>query len=471
MLVRPLPLPDELDRGYLGRIMRINGLRTEKDAMEQLTDMLGLGHMTRREQSCLEPLSLVAGLTLEQFTQAHSTLPLRRAITSYLPDLAHGSATRRSILHFSGMALARPGAYFCAHCVSEDVAFHGVSYWRRDHQLPGQLWCPKHNTTLHYMEEDAAFLDPPAKFLTVAETVPVGFVDESRNNTYVARFIDITAGLIVRGAPIDVKYVALALREQAAAKGLQTTGGKVKKPLLSDRLQDSYPTHWLNTVFSSLVHKPHGQILNQIDGVLYMQTSASSVTSYILACAVLYDSADMALNSLVGASTEFADRPGRVTLAPTVTDTRALLAAYTDSLGNQAAVARKLAMPFHQARSMLNSAGLPNLHRSRISQRNMAAAASAFYLQGKSIAESAAIGDLTVVEMEELVRKSGVNLAGALQSFATKVPKRRSMAHRTKGVMPREGSTSGCALGPDQRHATTSAIESNIYSLATEFQN
>lgn len=434
-LVRPIPLPEELDRGYLGRVMRINGFVAEKEAQDVMVRMLGLEHLSGRQLSFLEPLSLMAGQKVEQFTQCHSTIPFRRAITSYLPHLQHGSPTRRSLLSVSGMAAARPGAYFCNACVSADVEFHGVSYWRRDLQLPGQLWCPKHETPLNFVANESAFLQPPAMFANNAAMVPKDWVDEAQSNLSVQRFLDVASGLMVRVTPLDVKYVAHALRKKAAALGLQTHGGRVKQPLLSDLIKSAFPRQWLNTVFSEVADKPHGQILNHVDGVLYMRTSASSVSSYVLACAVLYDTADDALNDLFGAARTHADIPERKLLNPTEQERQSLIDAYIQCKGNHLAASRMLHVAMHRAQSILGELGLPNLS-SRFEAKNPMAAVMAFRVNETPSSESATIGGLSMDEMDDLNRKSGPLLTMALTAMAAQDPQRRSGAKKKRAHLP-----------------------------------
>lgn len=436
MLSRPAPLPDELDRGYLGRVMRFNGVRAEKEMLSLMYRQFELEHLTRFERSPIEALSRMAGLTTEQFTQQHSTLPLRRAVTSFLPDLPHGCGARRTMLYNSGMLTARSGAYFCPACVKADIEFHGVAYWRRELQIPGRLWCAKHATPLHYEEAEAAFLGSPAQWLETAEAVPDSLLDKSIDDAYVNQFQEICAGVMVRDKPLAVKFVSAALRRRAESKGLETVRDRGRRPLLSDFIRDTFPREWLATVYPELVDKLTGHTMVKVDGVLFMGSSASSVWPYLLAAAVLYDDADEALNELFNAKETAVIARRRTVSLPSALNKDELSVHYVEHRGRCAAIAKELGVSVSTMKSRLQAEGLPDLTGSRDGSKRRDLAVTAFFLEERSLAQSAEIGGLSVAEMEALVRQVGLNFRATLQTMWPEKRKKSRQPRALKGMSP-----------------------------------
>ena len=420
-----------------------------------MASRLDLAHLSRRELPCLELLSLTGGLSLQAFAQQHSTIPLRRAITSAMPNLPHGSPTRRSLLYNFGMVAVRAGAYFCAACVLKDLSLHGCGYWRRSHQVPGQLWCQIHLTPLRYVKSDDSFLRCTSSCLEDALAVPSDWAEAAEKNEFVVRYMDVVSGLIERQLPLDVKFVARALKRQATTLGLNTVAAPVKnKPLLSDRIQSCFPTNWLANVVPSLVGKETGRILNRVDGVLYMATSASSVWSYILAATVLYESAEEALEGLVSAQLDFAElEKSRRRKMYVELDSKILSTTYVDCNGHHTLVAERLALPLYRIRAVLKAAGLPNLTGDNSKIKNYMAAAVAFHIQERLFDESAQIGGLTASEMSSLLRCCGAHFKTALTEMAGPRRRRGAGVKRTKGYMPQEAKTffGGTLVKTDQR--------------------
>jgi len=171
MLIRPLPYPDELDAGYAGYVMRLNGMRSMKDLDNLMREWAGGPDKSWREVSRVELISKVANLSVMDFVLRHTTLPLRRGITSYQADLPHGSDRNKEIWWSTAMREARTGAYFCENCAREDLDFHGRSYWRRSHQVPGLLSCPKHGIPLSFCRNSIAFQQAPSYWIGTCEMV------------------------------------------------------------------------------------------------------------------------------------------------------------------------------------------------------------------------------------------------------------------------------------------------------------
>jgi len=429
VLIRLIPFPDELIHGYRGRLARSNGVTDDKQLDVLMREWAGVPGSDCREVPRAILLAKMAGVPVTEFVSQHSFVPLRRAITWFHPEAKHGCESILPLLWSGPMHLPRDGAYFCEHCVAEDIEFHGMSYWRRSHQIPGVFWCSKHRAPLSYVERDSAFKRPPSASLDMALHVSPKWVEELMGNPYLQRYADVCSCLMERDRPFDVAVVSHVLKEEARTQGFQASGRPVKRPLLSDMAIKEIGRKWLATVVPALADKPEGDISHQVDGVCYLKKSSSSVAAYALVGALLYSSVDEAINALAGMrSQDLGTRRKRKADLPT----GELVNAYIQSRGDYARAAEHFDCVYQTVASRYATLGLPNFSGKRGAR--LFDSAVAFFVEEKSWTDSIAAGHITPQEMENMVRCSGSSLGSALRAIrlprgsesATKRPRRLS---------------------------------------------
>ena len=170
MLTRLQPLPDEIVTSYLGRLMRVNALKGEKESLQFMSHALGLPQANQKMRPTVPILSAMAGMNVDQFVRQHTLIPLRRGITSYLEYVEHGGAGCEGVVRHTGVRNLREGLYSCPACVKSDVMSIGQSYWRRAHQIPGVAWCVKHDEPLVHVSMGSFIMTPSAHSLARQQT-------------------------------------------------------------------------------------------------------------------------------------------------------------------------------------------------------------------------------------------------------------------------------------------------------------
>ncbi|AMO93197.1 tniQ family protein [Collimonas fungivorans] len=299
-MITLLPLPDELDRSYLGRLMRANGLPSVAAVINLLTQCSNVAKALRRETCHLDHLSSAANMELTQFVQRHTIIPLHRSFTSCLFNVAHGSTQVRSTVRKTGMRSARFGAYLCSDCIRLDLESYGMSYWRRHHQLPGVTMCSKHLQPLRYVNNGEAFLNAPSRFITDSKMVSEEWAALSQQHPYIQQFLVMSLALLERERPFDLNAVRALLRRKAGFRDRRSRARAARpaRPLLSDQVLAKFPHDWLCTILPVFIDKVPGVELEKMDDVFSSSGLPFSATPYILACCVLFASADEALLAL-----------------------------------------------------------------------------------------------------------------------------------------------------------------------------
>jgi hypothetical protein len=403
--------PDELDRSYLGRLIRINGVKSQKQILDLIASWNLQPEKSRRELSSTELLASAANLDITTFIRNHSTLPLRRSIAAYRPEVVHGCKENKNMLFISGMRLARDEAYMCLECVESDLAVPGMSYWRRDHQLPGVMCCSFHGSPLQFVQNTDCFYDPPTEWIEKSKPVASDMGESTLSNPAVVQFLEMSRKLLADARPLSVDLTAGVLKTKAKQLGFHAHTGQVRLSFLSDRVIDIYPYKWLESVFPSIEKKIRGTMMTQLDGTLHCKNSASSYISYLLICGVLFDSADEAMGMLKG-STE-SSRIGQI--AGVTKPENKLIDAYVFAKGRYADMRLYQGRLNAPTRSRLHSFGLIDF--SGADAKSKFEAAKAFFVEKKSLIESAQIGGIEIDALERLIRNAGSRISFALSEI------------------------------------------------------
>lgn len=420
MLLIPTPLPDEIAKGYLGRIGQLNGISDETQIVTMLRFFVGSDASNRREHAVAELLASASQSNLISFLQHHTLLPYRKIIAPR-PGMSAQSWADRSLLWTQGMKALRSAAYFCPHCVSEDVDFHGQSYWRRQHQLPGQVFCAKHNCGLCYVDSDKALLSQPSFFLNSAFEVCDEWVRAAMESPIHRRFFDIWSGLAEYDQSIYSGVASHIFREKARGLGFATRPGQTDKPLLSDSIVESFGARWLATICPSLATKSSGVEFRSIDTHILAKNGKSLPHYYVLIAAQLFDTADEALLAL--AATQPSDLGHAGAAEKYCVSDAELLAAYVKAGGSHSKSARVIGIGEGSAAIRLKALGLPAL--TKATQPSL----KAFYIDHLSIEESAAAGGMKPEQLLELLRQTGAPLVKAMKQIMI-APSERGLGSR-----------------------------------------
>lgn len=247
-IVSPQPFPDELARSVKGRLMRLNGLVCE-ETTNRLLDLVyrqsNPGDLSRRLP--IETLAFAVGMDRQSFICQHTMLPYRRAMANQAWEQPHGSDADPGWRVPAMLQSERVAAFLCPQCVEEDLSFHGVSFWRREHQLPGRWWCSKHDGGLHQVEGRDPFFVSPASSLRFAKRPRANFAANARSNPFVQRFACLQSELIQRRRPLSAKAVHRLLQELCKREKLKY-GRSEDGHHLASALGRAFGRDWLHDV-------------------------------------------------------------------------------------------------------------------------------------------------------------------------------------------------------------------------------
>lgn len=144
---------------------------------------------------------------------------------------------------------------FCPQCLRDDMEILGESYWRRLHQIPGALYCIKHQIPLR--NSKIVITDSRVDFHCADEDVCIG---EREDNMYSPIIKDFNLTYIRNASFLmeenqkrkDLSFIINFYIDQLRNKGLASKSGSVNIKELLEAFVQFYPSEYLELMQSRI---------------------------------------------------------------------------------------------------------------------------------------------------------------------------------------------------------------------------
>ncbi len=276
----PSPLPDECLRGYGSRISAVNS------------------QPINRLDKLLPSLAEITGLSIEHFIYHHTHLGYQRFVNGdfFQIDIgSHPDLLTNNRIYAS--ACPADSYQFCPRCAEEDLDFHGVSYWRRAHLLPGVDHCSKHTVSLVIAKQMRPLRWQPAYAEVIRTAIPEDESAQYFSSAFIHRFTILSDLALQARIPFSPAVITRILVSRSN-KLLGT-----ERSILTKFVIEKFPASWLKRHFPLIFNKHSGARFSAVDEVLRSSRNAYRTKLYLLAMSVLWDDPDEAINACLQEAT------------------------------------------------------------------------------------------------------------------------------------------------------------------------
>jgi hypothetical protein len=409
----PEVMPSEIAQSYLARLKAINGypsVRVTSKELRQKYSRIGDG------KSLVQLPYLLAGAigkSPEEFCRLHTLLPFDRAVRGDFAELTHGSVLNPKIVQSHGMKLPEPAGRCCPRCVREDIEFWGYAYLRREHQLPGVVSCGKHEELLVWTDGTDALSRSPTQILDSPAPILHGLEPSITRHPVVSRYISIAENWLSGYRPIPLDKMIAVLQVRGEEVGVRRSK-KGQKRLISDLALDACPLEWLTLLAPKIKDKKPGVYQSPLDQLFNFQSAAFQSGYYALALALLFDTAEEALNRIEAELPKpVVQRRQARRMGDNFWTGNSFTNLYAKYRGNPRHISRSLDLNMGYVREVMKKNGFPSL--CTYSDDELRAFVS--FAEGATLLEACRRHGVGQTAVEELARLGSVRLAEAIRSL------------------------------------------------------